>query len=261
MTIIDFPGLGLHFEIDKIALKLPIFTGGIRWYAIIVLAGILIGAFVAISEYKKRGGDPDHIYYLILWGLPVSILSARLYYVLFTFELYKDNFLDVFKIWEGGIAIYGGIIGAAIVLIVYCRRHKLSIPLHCDVIAFGFMIGQVIGRWGNFVNGEAYGRATSLPWRMVVDGVTAHPTFLYESLWNLIGFILIWSIRNKNYFEGKSACLYLIWYGIGRAWIEFLRTDSLMMGPIRVSALVSVVIAFAGLYLYAISKKRAKNNY
>ena len=255
MTVIDFPGLGLHFEIDKIALRLPIFTGGIRWYAIFILTGILLGAVVAIGEYKKKGGDPDHFYNLLLWGMPVSIITARLYYVIFSLDSYRENPTDIFKIWEGGIAIYGAIIGAAIVLVMYCRKRKLSIPFHCDFIAFGFMIGQIIGRWGNFVNGEAYGRPTDLPWRMIVNGVVAHPTFLYESLWNLVGFIIIWSFRNKNSFDGKSACFYLIWYGLGRAWIELLRTDSLMLGSMRVSTLLSVVITVTGLVSFFIIRR------
>ncbi|MBO4897744.1 MAG: prolipoprotein diacylglyceryl transferase [Clostridia bacterium] len=259
MNIVEFPGLGLKFNIDPIAIHLPTPTGGIRWYALLILTGIIVACIVGFREYKRLGGDIDHVYNMLLYCIPISIICARIYYVLFTFKEY-DSFWDMLKIWEGGIAIYGAVIGAAAVVIIYCKRHKLSIPLHLDLAAIGFMLGQMIGRWGNFVNGEAYGRPTDLPWRMVVNGVCAHPTFLYESLWLLIGFLLIYFNRKKNYFEGKTACLYLIWYGTGRAFIETLRTDSLMLGPVRVSSLLSVLLViFAIVAFFKLKYRNIKN--
>ena len=255
MNIIEFPGFGLKFQIDPIALHLPIPTGGIRWYALFILTGILVACFFGFREYKRLGGNVDHIYNMLLCCIPVSVICARIYYVIFSLDEF-DGFWDMLKIWEGGIAIYGAVLGAAAVVIIYCKRHKLSILLHLDIAAIGFMLGQMIGRWGNFVNGEAYGRPTDLPWRMVVNKTVAHPTFLYESLWLLLGFLLIYLNRKKNYFEGKTACLYLIWYGFGRTFIELLRTDSLMIGSIRVSSVLSAVLAVFGAASFLVLKYR-----
>lgn len=254
MNIIEFPSLGLKFNIDPIALKIPFLGGGIRWYAIIILCGILAGSYFGFKEYKRLGQNPDNLYDMLIWALPVSIISARAYYIIFSPYKY-ESFFEMIKIWEGGIAIYGAVIGAAAVVIIYCRKHKLSLPLHFDIGAYGFMLGQAIGRWGNFVNGEAYGAPTDLPWEMVVNGVSAHPTFLYESLWLFLGFIIIWNTRKIKSFEGRSGCFYLMWYGAERAFVELLRTDSLMLGNIRVSSLLSLVLVILGMVLYCKLKK------
>ena len=254
MNIIEFPGLGLKFNINPIAIKIPILSGGIRWYAILIVTGIILACIVGFREYKRLGGDSDDLYNMLLWCMPVSVICARAYYILFSLDQY-DSIWEMFRIWEGGIAIYGAVIGAAVVVIIYCKRHKLSLPLHFDIGAYGFMIGQAVGRWGNFVNGEAYGVACSLPWEMVVNGVSAHPTFLYESLWLLLGFVIIWSTRKIKPFPGRSGCFYLIWYGVERAFVELLRTDSLVLGNIRVSSLLSVILVIAGIVGYFKLKK------
>ncbi len=254
MNHIEFPGLGLNFHINPIAIPLPIPSGGIRWYAIIILTGLVLACIMGFREYKRLGGKEDDLYNMLLYCIPVSIICARIYYVLFYPDGF-DKFSDIFKIWEGGIAIYGAVIGAAAVVIIYCKRHKLSILMHLDLASYGFMIGQAVGRWGNFVNGEAYGIPTNLPWRMVVNGTLAHPTFLYESLWLALGFILIYSTRKKGYFEGRSTCFYLIWYGIERAFVETLRTDSLMIGSLRVSSLLSLILVVIGIFGYFKLKK------
>lgn len=253
MNKIGFPGLGLEFTMNEIAIPLPFGSGGIRWYALIILTGILLAMYFAVKETKRLGEDPDHLYNMVLWGLPAGIIGARLYYVIFSFADYKDNLISVFYIWEGGIAIYGGVIAALAAGILYCRKHKLSAWKFLDIGAFGFLIGQCIGRWGNFVNGEAFGTETNLPWRMAVNGQMVHPTFLYESLWNLALFLFLWFTRKKHGFEGRTISLYMVGYGVGRFFIEGLRTDSLYLGNFRISQIVSIVLVGLGIWLY---KKR-----
>lgn len=248
MNLIEFPGFGLKFTIDPIAIHLPLPSGGIMWYALLIVSGIILAYIIGSREYKRLGGKSDDLINILVYAIPAGIICARLYYVIFSLDSYK-NFWDIFKIWEGGLAIYGGIIGAVTVVIIYCKKHNLDLLMHLDIASYGFMIGQAIGRWGNFVNGEAYGVPTDLPWRMIVNGTVAHPTFLYESLWLALGFALIWSTRKKGYFSGRSACFYLIWYGAGRAFIELLRTDSLMLGDIRVSSLLSCLLVLLGIIL------------
>lgn len=258
MNKVGFPLLGLEFNMNPIAIPLPFGSGGIRWYALIIMTGILLAFFMAAKETKRIGEKTDHLYDMVLWGLPMGIIGARLYYVLFSFADYKDNLISVFYIWEGGIAIYGGVIGALSAAILYCRKHKLPTWKFLDIGAYGFLIGQCIGRWGNFVNAEAYGGETSLPWRMVVNGVGVHPTFLYESLWNLCLFLLLWCTRKKHEFPGRAISLYMVGYGFGRVMIEGLRTDSLYLGPFRVSRLLSAVLIVFGIILYNKRKKAYK---
>ena len=259
MNHIEFPGLGLSFNINPVAFDIA-FMGGIRWYGIIIVTGLILGVAAGIREAKRLGENPENIYDLVLYGLPAAIICARLYYVIFEFENYKDNLIDIFKIWNGGIAIYGGVIGAFLTGYIYCRVKKLNVLRYFDFGAYGFLIGQTIGRWGNFVNGEAYGGATNVLWRMVVNGTTAHPTFLYESLWNCAAFLYIWFTRKKRGFDGRAVSLYMVFYGIGRFWIEGLRTDSLMLGPLRVSQVLSVFVAAAGIILYKNLRKNLKNS-
>ncbi len=260
MHTVGFPGLGIVLNVHEIAIPLPIGGGGIRWYAIFILIGILLGTLCGTRELKRLGEDPDHLYNLILWGLPAAIVGARLYYVLFSWDAYRDNLWSIFYIWEGGIAIYGAVIAAMVTAILYCRKNKLSIWRYLDIGAYGFLIGQCIGRWGNFVNGEAYGTVTNLPWRMLVDGQTVHPTFLYESVWNLAGFLLIFLTRKKHGFDGRAVTLYMIWYGIGRFFVEGLRTDSLMLGNMRISQSLSLVLVGVGIWLYQRRKRKHREN-
>ncbi len=260
MNIIEFPAIGIKLTLNRIAFSIPFINGGIHWYAVLIIAGIIIATFVCERELDRLGERQDNIYDLLLWCIPAAVIGARLYYVLFSLESYIQNPMKIFAIWEGGLAIYGGVIAAFLVVVIYCRRKKLSIMRYLDVGAYGFLIGQIIGRWGNFVNGEAFGGETTLPWGMSINGAPpVHPTFLYESLWNLIGFLYIWLTRKKKGFDGRAISLYLIWYGIGRFMIEGLRTDSLMLGNLRISQLVSVVAVIAGVICYFICKNRHRN--
>lgn len=243
--------------INPIALQLgPI---SIHWYAICIVSGLLLAVYLAYRWAPEKGIDPEHILDFILLAFPVAIIGARLYYVIFQWSYYSQNPSQIFAIWNGGIAIYGGLIAGAGVLYWFSKRHGIAVFDFLDIAAPGVMIAQSIGRWGNFINQEAYGRAVSqlnyLPtWireQMYIDGSYRVPTFLYESLWNLLGFSLILLLRRfyKSLRQGDIASFYLVWYGAGRLVIEGMRTDSLMLGPLRVSQWVSVAIIILGAVL------------
>ncbi len=259
-----FPGLGIPaFTVSE---TISVFGLSIHWYGVIIAVGILLAYLFASYKAKKRDVSSDSLLDIILWGLPSAVICARLYYVIFSFADYKDNLLDIFKIWEGGIAIYGAIIGACISSIIYCKVKKISIPKIFDLGAFGLLIGQAIGRWGNFVNAEAYGTLTNTAlFRMeLLDlGATVHPTFLYESLWNIFVFILLNLYDKHRKFDGEVFLLYLLSYGVGRFLIEGLRTDSLYLGGIRISQLVALLCIIASfvaiMYRRTKIKKEAEN--
>lgn len=258
---ISFPGLGLDFKINPVAIKLG--NGGIHWYGIIIAVGIVLAVLHCSRLAKREGEHPDLICDLVLWALPVSVIFARTYYVLFSWDSYKENLWDVFKIYEGGIAIYGAIIGAVLTAFVFCRVKKLNILKIFDICCLGLLIGQIIGRWGNFVNAEAFGGACNALWRMSINGgAGVHPTFLYESLWNLLGFIILSYIHERRPFYGFTFFSYITYYGIGRFFIEGLRTDSLYMGNIRVSQMVALLCVIFGIFalaVKAVKTKREKN--
>lgn len=245
--------------IDPIAFKLgPI---EVAWYGIIIVIGMILAIFLTIKEGEKRGVSEDFVVDTAFWLLPLGILGARLYYVLFELGYYLNNPGQIFAIWEGGLAIYGGIIAGALTL--YWRSKKEDIPfvLMMDIIAPHVLLAQAIGRWGNFVNQEAHGGEVTrqflenlmLPEFIIegmhINGSYYHPTFLYESVWSIIGVILILILRNRHKFllRGEPTALYFIWYGFGRLFIEGMRTDSLYMGPFRISQIVSVILILIGI--------------
>ncbi len=232
----------------------------VKWYGILITLGILLGSLLFIKFAKKRGYDEDSLVNLLLVILPSSVIGARLYYVAFEWNSYKDNLLEIFNTRGGGMAIHGGIIFGAIAGYIYCKIKKYSFLDLADCIAPGLILGQAIGRWGNFINQEAHGGPTDLPWAIVVDGVKVHPTFLYESLWNIIGFIILILIINKKKFNGEIFFKYGIFYSIGRFFIEGLRTDSLYFGPIRVAQLISLSTIILFSILYFIFKKKYKKS-
>ena len=250
---IKFPGLGLEFEISRSLFS--VFGIDVYTYGLIIGLGVILGFIYAAREVEKQGISQDDFLNMFLIGVPAAIVCARLYYVIFSWDLYKNNLMDIFDIRGGGIAIYGGVIGAAVSVLIYCKKKKLNAKTVFDILAVGLLIGQAVGRWGNFVNGEAYGVECTLPWRMIVNGVSAHPAFLYESLWLLLGFIIIWSTRKIKPFPGRSGCFYLIWYGVERAFVELLRTDSLMLYGVRVSSVLSLVLVIIGVVGYFRLKK------
>ena len=258
---IAFPGLGLEFQIDRVTFEL--FGRPIYWYAVIIATGFLLAVFYGMKRSREFKLSEDNVSGMLLVAFPLAIICARLYYVIFNFKLYKNDILSILYIWEGGIAIYGAIIGALIGVFIYCRVKKLPIVGFLDIGALGLLIGQAIGRWGNFVNAEAFGCETSLPWGMQIGrGACVHPTFLYESLWNTIGFVILHFYSKHRRFDGEIFWLYVLWYGIGRCFIEGLRTDSLYFfnTGIRTSqalaGITAVVAVIVLIYNYNKNNKR-----
>ncbi len=266
-NIISFPGLGLKFEVNRAAFSIGNFP--IYSYGLIITLGLILAVIYGFKqcvpqepgEKTEDGLGVDDFLNMLLCAIPASIICARIYYVVFSWDAYKDNLLSVFDIRSGGLAIYGGIIGAVLTLVVYCRKKKINIGTVLDILSVGLLIGQAIGRWGNFVNGEAFGCETSLPWAMTIEeggkiiANSVHPTFLYESLWNAVGIIVLIIYKKHIRFRSELFCAYLVWYGAGRMIIEGLRTDSLYLGPIRVSQLLAAVTAVAGAALIMIRRR------
>lgn len=259
LPTVIFPGLGnISLEMNPVAFTL--FGRGVAWYGIIIAAGFLLAALYVLRRAPSFGLNEDIVIDAMLWATPVAIICARAYYVTFNFDLYRDDPLSMLYIWEGGLAIYGGVIGALLTLAVFCKVRHVKFGALADLGAMGLLIGQIIGRWGNFVNCEAHGGETTLPWRMVITyspesadlAVGYHPTFLYESLWNLLGFVLIHFYSKKHRkFRGEICLMYITWYGLGRGFIEGLRTDSLYFfgTNMRVSQFVGFASFIAGLAL------------
>ena len=256
--VVSFPGLGLEFHFSNVAFSIG--EKPIYWYGIIIAAGFILAVIYASRRAPQFGISGDDLSDMAILALPVAVICARIYYVIFQWEDYKDNLSEVIAIWHGGLAIYGGVIGALLAVALYDRKNRLSIPGTFDVAVLGLLIGQCIGRWGNFVNGEAHGSETTALLGMTVNGEGPfHPTFLYESLWNFVGFWVLHFISKKYYrFKGQLFLCYLIWYGAGRAWIEGLRTDSLYLGGtgIRVSQLVAVASCVVGVVLLILCLRR-----
>lgn len=260
---VTFPGLGLEFHLNPIAFT--VFGWPIHWYGVIIAAGFLLAAAYCTHVSKRFGIKEDDIFDMLLYAAPLAILGARLYYIVFYLDLFRRedgslDFMQMVRIWDGGLAIYGAVIVAGVTLFIFCRSRKIPFLAFADLGVNGLLIGQAIGRWGNFVNVEAYGGDTTLPWRMGIiewAGSTevfreVHPTFLYESLWNLVGLALLILIARKwRTFDGQIFFSYLAWYGIGRGLIEGLRTDSLYLFStgIRVSQLLGFASGLAGIAL------------
>jgi len=254
---IAFPGLSIGPFFIKESFSL--FGLSIHWYGVIIAIGILLAYLYCAHIAKDFSLSKDNCLDIILFGLPSAIICARIYYVIFEWGSYKDNLIDIFKIWEGGIAIYGGIIGACLSTYIYCRVKKISFLNAFDVGAYGLLIGQICGRWGNFINAEAYGSVTTLPWRMeLVDlGICVHPTFLYESLWNLCVLMFLILRRKNKSFDGEIFITYITLYGLGRFFIEGLRTDSLLLGPFRISQLVALsCVIFGAIWIFRKKNKK-----
>lgn len=265
MKDVSFPGLGLSFELDRVAFS--VFDKEIYWYALIIATGFLLAVYYGMRRSKHFGIKKDDLLDMLLFAVPVAIVCARAYFVIFNFDLYRNDPISMLYIWEGGIAIYGAILGSLLTVILFCKKRGLHVWDMLDIGSLGLLIGQMIGRWGNFVNAEAYGSVTDLPWRMQLYDpklhavVCVHPTFLYESLWNLVGFIILHFYSKKRKFSGEIFLLYAAWYGLGRSIIEGLRTDSLYLfgSGIRVSqmlGIVSFVAATAVLVVKWIKRKK-----
>jgi len=289
MNTLLFPGLGLEFELNRVAFT--IFGRGIYWYGVIIAVGFILAVLYGCRKAAPFGVDQDKVIDLLFFAVPAAIIGARAYYVIFYLDLYLDpdgsfNWGRAVAITDGGLAIYGGIIAAVLTAVIYCRVRKQPFWSYADCGAYGFLIGQLIGRWGNFVNIEAYGGTTTLPWRMCSESIAwymkshgyvddagyqailsgsmgVHPTFFYESAWNFVGLILVYFMGKKRKFDGQCFLFYVFWYGLGRAWIEGMRTDSLyffgleLFGmPIRTSQMLAIVsAAVAGAVLLYLLKR------
>jgi prolipoprotein diacylglyceryl transferase len=237
-----------------------IFGLEVRWYGLLIAIAVMIGTLIAAKEAGRKGIKEETLIDFLLFAVPVAIISARLYYVIFSWSYYSSNPGQILNIRGGGLAIHGAVIGGALVAIIFTRIKKLRFWTLADVVAPSLILGQAIGRWGNFANQEAHGGPTDLPWGIMVDGVKVHPTFLYESIWNLLVFLFLIWYRKKSKVEGEIFLLYVILYSVARFFIEGLRTDSLMLGPIRVAQLISVLtIAVGGAVLYNRKKAAEKN--
>lgn len=247
-SVISFPFLGLEVNPGRMLQIGPL---QIHYYGLVIALGMMLAVLYATKRCHRAGLSPDDVLDGVLWITPLAIVCARIYYCAFTWDSYRDDPISALYIWNGGIAIYGGVIGAIIGVAIFCRIKKCSLPALLDLVLLGFLIGQCIGRWGNFFNREAFGAATDSFFRMglynTATGATEyyHPTFLYESVWNLVGFLLLNFCYPRRRYDGQIALGYAAWYGLGRSWIEGLRMDSLWWGSFRVSQVLAAVTCAA----------------
>ena len=278
-----FVNLGIKINnLDRVAFN--IFGIDVYWYGIIIACGMILGLLVTLKEAKRTGQNTDFYIDTVIISTIISILFARLYYVIFSWDYYKNHLNEIFSIRNGGIAIYGAIIGAILSAIIICKIKKQRFLKVADTFTFAFLIGQIIGRWGNFVNREAFGGYTDSLFAMrylkeqvsnipqdVLDKVVnvngieyiqVHPTFLYESLWNIVVLIILYTFRKHKKFDGQLMAMYFIGYGLGRFWIEGMRTDSLMIGStnIPVSQVLSIILVIVFIIYIIININKTKKN-
>ena len=243
----------------------------IYWYSFFIFLALSVGGTLVLKEAKKFNIDEDKLINMFFFLIPISILGARLYYVIFNWSYYSNNFLEIFEVWEGGLAIHGGLLAGFIFTTFYCLKNDISIVRMLDIIVVSLLIGQAIGRWGNFFNGEAFGVETTyeflhkfIPFDFIIegmniDGIYHHPTFLYESIWCFIGFIVLLIVRRFKYLKlGQLTGTYMVWYGVGRYFIEGLRTDSLMIGNFKMAQIVSIFMVILGLIIIIVKSRGFK---
>ncbi|MCY8935835.1 prolipoprotein diacylglyceryl transferase [Peribacillus frigoritolerans] len=241
----------------------------VHWYGLIIGFGVLLGLIIALRESERRGLDKEIFTDLILFAVPIAIISARIYYVIFQWEYYSQNPGDIIKIWNGGIAIHGALIGSVLTAIVFAKVKKVSFWKLVDIATPSLLLGQAIGRWGNFMNQEAHGGEVTRSFlenmhlpefiinQMYINGTYYHPTFLYESIWNILGVIILLSLRKVNLRRGELFLTYVIWYSIGRYFIEGLRTDSLMLTEsLRIAQVISIVLVVVAIALVVYRRVR-----
>jgi prolipoprotein diacylglyceryl transferase len=233
---------------DRVAFS--IFGIDVMWYGVLISAGVLLGVVIALREAKRSGFKEDNLLDFLLYAIPAGIVGARAYYVIFSWDYYSRNLSQIINTRNGGLAIHGAIIAGVITAALFCKKRKINVLELIDLVIPSLIIGQAIGRWGNFINQEAYGGPTNLPWGIIIDGQKVHPTFLYESIIDFCIFIfLIWFRKNKKTTDGQIFGLYLILYSAGRYFVEGLRTDSLMFMGMRVAQLISIASIIIGVLL------------
>ena len=259
---ISFPGLGITLN-PPVSFSVGPLT--VHYYGLIIAVGLMLAVYYCSKRSHQFGLNEDTLLDGVLCVTPVAIICARIYYCAFSWEMYADNPISVLYIWEGGIAIYGSVIGAILGIIVFCKVKKVRITTVLDLVSIGFLIGQAMGRWGNFFNREAFGAETDTFLRMGLMKASTgevtyyHPTFLYESVWNFTGFLLLHFLSKRRRYDGQIALGYLAWYGLGRAFIEGLRTDSLYIGSFRVSQLLAAGSCIAALAILLINARKLHN--
>lgn len=235
-----------------------VFGFEIRWYGIFIAFAMLIASTFVLKKGKKMGISEDDLMDLVIWVLPSAVIGARIYYVMFyDLSFYLSQPMEILNFRAGGLAIHGGVIGGVLAGYLVTKRKNMPFVKLADVVAPVLILGQAIGRWGNYFNGEAHGGPTNLPWGIMVDGVKVHPTFLYESVLDFLIFAFLLKLLNKKQFDGQICALYLILYSVGRFFIEGLRTDSLMVGPFRTAQVISLAMIALGLAIYSFGKKKA----
>lgn len=242
----------IAFEIGPIA---------VHWYGVLIACAFLIGVWGTLREAKLEGLNEDHVLNLVIAVIICAIIGARVYYVIFEWEYYSQRPSEIIATWHGGLAVHGGVLGGILAASVCAWKYRMRIWQLLDIIAPYLILGQAIGRWGNFFNQEAYGYEVSpdvVPWAMYIDGAWRHPTFLYESIWDFIGFLLlILASRSNKLKEGDITLLYFVYYSVGRFVIEGFRTDSLMLGPLRVAQVLSLVLIAASIVIAIVRRKKA----
>ena len=254
-SVISFPFLGIEVDPGR---GFDIGPLSVNYYGLVIACGLMLAAWYGMKRSKTFGFTEDDILDGVLWVTPFAIVCARAYYCIFSWESYASNPISVLYIWEGGLAIYGGVLGAAVGVTVFCLIKKLKLPALLDLVSLGFLIGQSIGRWGNFFNREAFGAATESFFRMGLFNTRTgafeyyHPTFLYESIWNAVGFVLLHFLSKHRKYDGQIALGYVAWYGLGRTFIEGLRVDSLWLGNFRVSQLLAAISCFAAVVVLVV---------
>ncbi|MGI6211613.1 MAG: prolipoprotein diacylglyceryl transferase [Anaerovoracaceae bacterium] len=235
-----------------------VFGVDIMWYGILIATGFLLAILICYVRAPKHGIESDRILDFAIWMIPISVVGARLYYVIFRWDLYQGDIASILDIRSGGLAIHGGLIAGILTAIVFCRRKHISFLELADLILPAVALAQSIGRWGNFFNSEAHGTPTDLPWAILVDGQYVHPTFLYESIWCFFLFWLLLFIDRRRRFPGQIACLYGILYSLERFFVEHLRTDSLMLGPFKQAQLLSATVFIVCIVLYIVLDRKGK---
>ena len=243
---------------DRVAFS--IFGIDVMWYGILMAIGMILGTLLALKEAKRVGIKEDDVLDLAIFAIPIGLLSARLYYVIFNWEYYSQNVSQILNFRAGGMAIHGALIGGILIGYIFTKIRKINFLKMADAVMIGMPLAQAIGRWGNFINQEAHGGPTDLPWGIMVDGVKVHPTFLYESIWDAAIFIFLWIFRKKKKYEGQIITYYITLYSLGRFFIEGLRTDSLMIGHLRMAQVISLIGVIVGVISHIYLSKKNKND-